>query len=30
MKIRPMVAELFNADRHDEGNGRLSQFSERA
>ena len=34
MKIRPMGAELFNADgqtdRHDEANGRFSQFWERA
>jgi len=34
MKIRPMGAELFHADgqidRHDEANGRFSQFYERA
>jgi hypothetical protein len=34
MKIRPVKAELFHADRrtdrHDEANSRLSLFSERA
>jgi len=34
MKIRPVGAELFRADRqtdiHDEANSRLSQFCERA
>jgi hypothetical protein len=34
MKIRPLEAELFNADgqtdRHDEANSRFSQFCERA
>ena len=34
MKIRPVEAEVFIADRprdrHDEGNSRFSQFSERA
>jgi len=34
MKIRPTGAELFHADRrkyrHDEANGRLSQFREQA
>jgi len=30
MKIRPVGAELFHADRHDEANSRLSQFGERA
>jgi len=26
MKIRPLGAELFHADRHDEDNSRISQF----
>jgi hypothetical protein len=30
MKIRPVEAELFHADRRDEANTRLSQFCERA
>jgi hypothetical protein len=34
MKIRALGAELFHADRrtdrHDEANGRLSQFGERS
>jgi len=34
MKIRPLEAELFHADRrtvsHDEANSRFSQFCERA
>ena len=34
MKIRPVGAELFHADRrpdgHDEANSRISQFFERA
>jgi hypothetical protein len=34
MKIRPLGAELFHADRltdrHDEANSRFSQFCERA
>jgi len=30
MKLRQVGAELFHADRHDEANGRVSQFSERA
>jgi hypothetical protein len=34
MKIRPVGAELFNADgqtdRHDEANSRFLQFCERA
>jgi len=30
MKIRPLGAELFHADRHDEANSHFSQFSERA
>ena len=30
MKIRPVVAELFHADRHDEANSRFSKFCERA
>jgi len=34
MKIRPVGAELFNADgqtgRHDKANSRFSQFCERA
>jgi len=34
MKIRPLVAELFHADRqtdrHDKANGRFSQYCERA
>jgi hypothetical protein len=34
MKIRPVVAKLFHADRrtdrHDEANSRFSQFYERA
>jgi hypothetical protein len=30
MKIRPVRAELFHADGHDEANRRFSQFCERA
>jgi hypothetical protein len=30
VKIRAVGAESFHADRHDEANGRLSQFRERA
>ena len=30
MKIRPVGAELFHSDRHDEANGRFAQFCERA
>jgi len=30
MKIRPVRAELFHADGHDEGNSRFSQFCKRA
>jgi hypothetical protein len=30
IKIRPVRAELFYADRHDRTNSRLSQFCERA
>jgi hypothetical protein len=30
MKIRPVVAELLHADRHDEANSSFSQFWERA
>jgi len=30
MKIRPVEAELFHADGHDEANSRFSQFRERA
>jgi len=30
MKIRPVEANLFHADRHDEATSRLSQFSEGA
>jgi hypothetical protein len=30
MKIHPVGAELFHADRHDESNSRCSQFRERA
>jgi hypothetical protein len=30
MKTRPVSAELFQTDRHDEGNSRFSQFCERA
>jgi len=30
MKIRPVGAELFHADRHDEANIRFLQFCERA
>ena len=30
MKIRPVAAELFHADRHDEAINRVSQFRERA
>jgi len=30
MKIRPVGAELFHADRHDEAKGRFSQFCESA
>jgi hypothetical protein len=29
MKIRPVGAELFHADGHDEANSRFSQFCER-
>jgi len=29
MQIRAVRAELFHAGRHDEANGRLSQFRER-
>jgi hypothetical protein len=29
MKIRPVGAELFHADRHDEANSRFSQFCEK-
>jgi len=29
-KIRPVAAELFYADRHDEANSRFSQICERA
>jgi len=29
-KIRPVGAELFRTDRHDEANSRCSQFCERA
>jgi len=28
MEIRPLGAELFHADRHDETNSRFSQFCE--
>jgi hypothetical protein len=30
MKIRPVEADLFHADRYDEANSRFSQFSESA
>ena len=30
MKICPVEAKLFHADRHDEANSRISQFCERA
>ena len=30
MKIRPVGAESFHADGHDEANSRFSQFCERA
>ena len=30
IKIRPVGAELFHADRQDEANSRYSQFSESA
>ena len=30
IKIRPVGAELFHADRHDEANSRFSQFCQRA
>jgi hypothetical protein len=30
MKILPLGIELFHEDRHDEANGRLPQFYERA
>jgi hypothetical protein len=30
MKIRPVAAELFHADRYGEANSRFSQFCERA
>jgi hypothetical protein len=30
MKISPMGAELFHADRHKESNSRFSQFCEHA
>ena len=30
MKIYPVGAEFFHADRHDEGNNRFSQICERA
>jgi hypothetical protein len=30
MKIRPVEAELFHVDRHDEANSRFLQFCERA
>jgi len=29
MKIRPMGAELFHADKHDKANSRVSKFCER-
>jgi len=29
MKIRPVAAELFNADRHDGANSLFSQICER-
>jgi len=29
MKIRPVGAELFHTDRHDEANSHFSQFCER-
>jgi len=30
MKIRPVEAELFHADRHGSANSRFSQFCDRA
>jgi hypothetical protein len=30
MEIRPVGAELFHADKHDEANSRFSQLCERA
>jgi len=30
MKICPVGAELFHAERHDEANSQISQFCERA
>jgi hypothetical protein len=30
MKIHPLAAELFHADRHDDANSLFSQFFERA
>ena len=30
MKIRPVGADLFHADEHDEANSRLSKFCERS